>query len=218
MICSDDAMMYEVQDTTRQETKERTWVAHPELRCSCPNKAVNSLLTRSQTSRRLYSYLNDDIRCHHGCTAASLLPSTYMATYLRALTMPSEALVGTHQDAEFSPPGTSTLPPTRLWQPQPFLEEVGSGSRSVSTVPRLRPSRGFASFESIAHLIKTSQASILAAYPGRRAQASQAKPKLGAVAFINPFRLFGALICHADSLSGKVHQPNSPGLLQEATS
>ncbi|KAL6895623.1 hypothetical protein HDV57DRAFT_18882 [Trichoderma longibrachiatum] len=83
--------------------------------------------------------------------------ATYMATHLEALTMPSELVVGTHQDAELSPRGTSTLPPTtRLWQPQPFLGEVGSGSRSVSTVPRLRPSRGFASFESIAHLIKTN--------------------------------------------------------------
>lgn len=129
--------------------------------------------------------------------------ATYMATHLEALTMPSELVVGTHQDAELSPRGTSTLPPTtRLWQPQPFLGEVGSGSRSVSTVPRLRPSRGFASFESIAHLIKTSQSSILAAYPSRRVQASQAKPKPGAVAFINPSRLFGALICHADSVFG----------------
>ncbi|TFB06288.1 hypothetical protein CCMA1212_001718 [Trichoderma ghanense] len=43
-----------------------------------------------------------------------------------------------------------------------------------------------------------------------RSEAPSAKPKLGAVAFINPFRLFGALICHADSLS-------SPDLLPTVT-
>ncbi|KAL6868489.1 hypothetical protein J3F83DRAFT_697214 [Trichoderma novae-zelandiae] len=98
--------------------------------------------------------------------------------------------------------------PPALWQPQPFLE-VGTGFRSVPTVPRLRPSRSFACSGTFTHLTRSlfCQSSILAVYPSRRAQASRTKPKLGAVAFINPFRLFGALICHADSLSGPDSRP-----------
>lgn len=85
--------------------------------------------------------------------------------------------------------------------------------RPLGATPPFRGSvrRGALPVSGSSHTSSTAcQSLILAGLPQSQTQASQPKPKLGAVAFIYPFRLFGALICHADSLCSPTSQPQSP--------